>query len=404
MSERAALLEVKNLRTYFSVEGGTAKAVDGVDFTIRENEVFGLVGESGSGKSVTALSILRLIPNPPGRIEGGEIHFKGQDLTKISYKEMRKLRGNAISMIFQEPMTALNPVFTVGFQLRESIQHHQPGMSKQEANEKAAELLQIVGVPDGAKRLKSFPHQFSGGQRQRIMIAMALAMKPNLLIADEPTTALDVTIQSQILDLMLDLRKETGNTSILLITHDLAVVAETCERVAVMYGGKIQEVSDVKGLFAKPLHPYTRGLLKSLPRPDKAKQRRLETIPGIVPSVMNFPPGCKFWTRCPDVTDRCKTEEPELREIGDDRLCRCHLVEPGDHMTLAPAESEPAEPQDEAKPVAEAKTDDAAPAGDEPAAPTFKSRTGKTKRPEDLKAEAEDSKEADDAESKEGDK
>jgi oligopeptide/dipeptide ABC transporter ATP-binding protein len=327
---REALLEIKNLRTYFDVEGGVAKAVDGVDFTIYENEVFGLVGESGSGKSVTALSILRLIPNPPGRIEGGEIIFKGQDLTKLSFKEMRKLRGNSISMIFQEPMTALNPVFTVGFQLRESIQHHQKGMSKADATTRAAELLKTVGVPDGLSRLKSYPHQFSGGQRQRIMIAMALAMKPNLLIADEPTTALDVTIQSQILDLMLDLRKDTGNTSILLITHDLAVVAETCERVAVMYGGKIQEVADVDGLFAKPLHPYTRGLLKSLPRPDKLKQRRLETIPGIVPSVMNFPPGCKFWTRCPEVVERCKTEEPELREIGPGRLCRCHLVELGD--------------------------------------------------------------------------
>ena len=353
---REALLEVKGLKTYFKVEGGTAKAVDGVGFTIRENEVFGLVGESGSGKSVTALSILRLIPNPPGRIEAGEILFKGEDLTKLSFKEMRKLRGNAISMIFQEPMTALNPVFTVGFQLRESIQHHQPDMDKKAANTRAAELLKMVGIPDGLSRLKSYPHQFSGGQRQRIMIAMALAMKPNLLIADEPTTALDVTIQSQILDLMLDLRKDTGNTSILLITHDLAVVAETCERVAVMYGGKIQEISDVKPLFAKPLHPYTRGLLTSLPRPDKAKQRRLATIPGIGPSVMSFPPGCKFWTRCPEVIDRCKEEEPELREIGPGRQCRCHLVEPGDDQKVEAAEVEAAEVEAAESETAESET------------------------------------------------
>ncbi|RMG14829.1 MAG: ABC transporter ATP-binding protein [Planctomycetota bacterium] len=336
------LLEVRGLKTYFDVEGRTAKAVDGVSFHINENEVFGLVGESGSGKSVTALSILRLIPNPPGWIEAGEIIFRGKDLLPLPFAEMRRLRGNQISMIFQEPMTALNPVFTVGFQFREAIQHHRAGTSKAEANRMAGELLEMVGVPDGARRLKNYPHQFSGGQRQRIMIAMALALKPSLLIADEPTTALDVTIQSQILDLMLDLREETGHTAILLITHDLAVVAETCERVAVMYGGKIQEISSVEGLFERPLHPYTRGLLRSLPRPDRPRQRRLETIPGIVPSILDFPPGCKFWTRCPEVQERCKTEEPEMREVAPGRFCRCHLVEPGS-LDLAPGEEVDAE-------------------------------------------------------------
>jgi oligopeptide/dipeptide ABC transporter ATP-binding protein len=324
---RTKLLEVRNLRTFFDVEGQTAKAVDGVDFHIFENEVFGLVGESGCGKSVTALSVMRLIPNPPGWIEEGEIIFRGQDLLDLTYEEMRKIRGNDISMIFQEPMTALNPVFSIGFQLREAIRHHQE-MEKEEANKRAAEMLETVGIPDGARRLKNYPHQFSGGMRQRAMIAMALAMDPYLLIADEPTTALDVTIQAQILDLMLKLRETTGRSSILLITHDLAVVAETCERVAVMYGGKIQEVSEARPLFRDPLHPYTRGLLKSLPRPDREDKERLDTIEGIVPSILNFPKGCKYWTRCPEKEDRCEQEEPELRLVRPGRFCRCHLVEP----------------------------------------------------------------------------
>ncbi len=253
---RKTLLEVRGLRTYFDVEGRTAKAVDGVDFEIRENEVFGLVGESGCGKSVTALSILRLIPNPPGRIEAGEILFRGKDLLALPYAEMRKIRGRDISMIFQEPMTALNPVFTVGFQLREAIRHHEP-MPKAKATDRAAEMLDLVGIPDGRARLEVYPHQMSGGMRQRVMIAMALALQPALLIADEPTTALDVTIQAQVLELMLSVRKKTGDASILLITHNLAVVAETCERVAVMYGGKIQEIaSDARPLPppAAPLH------------------------------------------------------------------------------------------------------------------------------------------------------
>ncbi len=324
---RKKLLEVKDLRTYFDVEGQTAKAVDGVSFDIYENEVFGIVGESGSGKSVTSLSIMRLIPNPPGEIVGGSIKFRGKELLDLPFAEMRKIRGKDISMIFQEPMTALNPVFTIGFQLMEAIQHHSK-TEKEVARERAAKMLELVGIPDGLERLKNYPHEFSGGMRQRAMIAMALAMHPALLIADEPTTALDVTIQAQILELMLDVRKQTGDASILLITHDLAVVAETCDRVAVMYGGKVQEISEIGPLFAKPLHPYTRGLLLSLPRPDREKKRRLETIPGIVPSILNMPKGCKFAERCSERFDRCDQEEPELVEIEPGRSCRCHLVEP----------------------------------------------------------------------------
>ncbi len=327
MSDLKPLLEVRGLRTVFDIEGQTAKAVDGVDFTIYENEVFGLVGESGSGKSVTALSILRLIPNPPGNIAAGEIIFQGRDLLKLSYPEMRKIRGREISMIFQEPMTALNPVFTIGFQLREAITHHEK-MSKQAATALAADMLRKVGLPDAEQRLKTYPHQLSGGMRQRVMIAMALALKPKLLIADEPTTALDVTIQAQILELMMELRKEVG-AAILLITHDLAVVAETCKRVAVMYGGKIQEIAEARSLFKDAQHPYTRGLLKSLPRPDRERKERLEAIPGTVPSILTFPAGCKFWTRCGEKLKECETIEPELIEIGANRACRCHLVKPG---------------------------------------------------------------------------
>ena len=322
------LLEVRGLKTYFDIEGRTAKAVDGVDLTVYENEVFGLVGESGCGKSVTALSIMRLIPNPPGRIEEGRIVFRGRDLLKLSYEEMRSVRGREISMIFQEPMTALNPVFTIGWQLREAIVHHRPETKKKEADRMASELLEMVGIPDAERQLKSYPHQLSGGMRQRAMIAMALALKPKLLIADEPTTALDVTIQAQILELMLKLREESGEMAILLITHDLAVVAEMCRRVAVMYGGKIQEVGDVVDIFKRPLHPYTKGLLRSLPRPDRPRTERLSTIRGIVPSVLDFPSGCPFWTRCDEKTDRCEREEPLLREVEPGRLCRCHLVEP----------------------------------------------------------------------------
>jgi oligopeptide/dipeptide ABC transporter ATP-binding protein len=324
---RTKLLEVRDLRTWFDVEGRTAKAVDGVSFHIYANEVFGLVGESGSGKSVASLSIMRLIPNPPGRIESGEIRFRGQDLLQLSHAEMRKIRGNSISMIFQEPMTALNPVYTIGFQLREAIRHHQPDMTKQDVEARAIQMLELVGIPDAPRRMGNYPHEFSGGMRQRAMIAMALALEPALLIADEPTTALDVTIQAQIIELMLAVRKKTGDASILLITHDLAVIAETCDRVAVMYGGKIQEISPVKALFREPLHPYTQGLLASLPRPDRERKDRLTTIPGIVPSILNMPPGCKFAQRCPLRVAKCDEVEPELVEVAPGRHCRCHFVD-----------------------------------------------------------------------------
>ncbi len=322
------LLEVRGLRTYFDSEGKIAKAVDGVDFHLFEKEVFGLVGESGCGKSVTALSIMRLIPHPPGWIEGGQIVFRGRNLLELSYEAMRAIRGNEISMIFQEPMTALNPVFSVGFQLREAIRRHTPGMPKSVARTRAAELIDAVGIPDARRVVRDYPHQLSGGMRQRVMIAMALAMKPKLLIADEPTTALDVTIQAQILELLLDMRQRSGEMAILLITHDLAVVAETCARVAVMYGGKIQEVAAAGSLFAEPLHPYTKALLRSLPRPDCRRQDRLETIPGIVPSVLDFPSGCTFWTRCAEKIDVCERVEPPLVAVRPGRRCRCHLVKP----------------------------------------------------------------------------
>lgn len=321
------LLEVRDLHTSFSVEGQTARAVDGVDFDVYAGEVLGLVGESGCGKSVTSLSLLKLIPDPPGTIEKGTARFKGRDLLGMSYEEMRSIRGREIAMIFQEPMTALNPVFTIGFQMREAIQHH-TGASKEEATARSVEMLEKVGISDAKARLSSYPHQFSGGMRQRVMIAMALSLEPALLIADEPTTALDVTIQAQILDLMLEMKEQQEGASILLITHDLAVVAETCDRVVVMYGGKIQEVAPVRPLFKDPKHPYTQGLLRSLPRPElDQEQDELDTIPGMVPNIFDWPKGCRFCTRCPLVEDRCRTEEPQLREVGDGHQVRCHLVE-----------------------------------------------------------------------------
>lgn len=322
-AEKKKLLEVKGLKTAFHIEGRSARAVDGVDFHIYENEVLGLVGESGCGKSVTALSVLRLIPNPPGEITHGEINFRGKDLLKLPYSEMRKVRGKDISMIFQEPMTSLNPVFSIGWQLKEAIRFHQDFTEKQ-VEARAVEMLGLVGIPSAKSRLKDYPHQFSGGMRQRVMIAMALASNPALLIADEPTTALDVTIQAQILDLMLDVKKKTQDAAILLITHDMAVVAETCQRVAVMYGGKIQEVAEVKPLFDEPLHPYTRGLLRSLPGFKNAPGKRLPVVEGMVPDIFSFPKGCKFSSRCPEVMDICREEEPELEEVSTGRFVRCH--------------------------------------------------------------------------------
>ncbi|MBL4769959.1 MAG: ABC transporter ATP-binding protein [Planctomycetes bacterium] len=309
----------------FLVEKKEAHAVSGVSFDIMPNEMLGIVGESGSGKSVTALSIMRLIPDPPGKIAGGEIIFDGKDLLKLSYKEMRKIRGKDIAMIFQEPMTSLNPVFTIGRQVSESLIHHE-NMSKKDALDKAVEVLELVGISAARTRLKHYPHQFSGGMRQRVMIAMALICHPALLIADEPTTALDVTIQAQILDLMKDLQGKRKGASILLITHDMAVIAETCDRVIVMYGGMIQEIASVTDLFDNPSHPYTQGLLGSIPH-EEDKGKPLKAIPGMVPSIFEFPSGCRFNTRCAHVTDRCLTELPELQEIAPGHSVRCHLMD-----------------------------------------------------------------------------
>jgi oligopeptide/dipeptide ABC transporter ATP-binding protein len=322
------LLQIRDLKTYFATEAGKAKAVDGVSFDIYPGEVLGLVGESGSGKSVTALSILRLIPDPPGKIVGGSILYKGSDLLKLTWDQMRRdIRGNEISMIFQEPMTSLNPVFTIGMQIMEVLFEHEK-VSKKEAFDRSVEMLELVGIPDPASRMNDYPHQFSGGMRQRVMIAMALACNPSLLIADEPTTALDVTIQAQILELMLKIKDARKDAAILLITHNLAVVAETCHRVMVMYGGKLQEVAPVRDLFKNPLHPYTRGLLASLPTVDGDKHSRLRTIPGNVPSILELPPACKFVTRCPERFEPCDKVEPELIENPKGHWVRCHLVNP----------------------------------------------------------------------------
>ena len=319
-----SLLEIRGLRTYFYTEAGVAKAVDGVDLDVRHGEVLGLVGESGSGKSVTALSILRLIPDPPGRIVAGEILYKGRDLLKQPREEVRRIRGNDISMVFQEPMTSLNPVFTIGMQVTEVILAHER-VSRQEAHARAVNILTEVGIPDAASRMKQYPHHFSGGMRQRVVIAMALVLNPSLLIADEPTTALDVTIQAQILELMLQMKERRPGAAILLITHNLAVVAETCNRVAVMYGGKIQEVAPVRELFKNPLHPYTQGLMGSMPRVDGARADRLTVIPGSVPDIHQLPVGCKFVTRCPHRFEPCQDIEPPLIEMGPGHLVRCHL-------------------------------------------------------------------------------
>ena len=320
------LLSVKNLKTYFKTEAGIAKAVDGVDFDVYPGEVLGIVGESGSGKSVTSLSIMQLIPNPPGDIVEGDIIFEGQNLLdsyrKRDYNAIRKIRGNKISMIFQEPMTSLNPVFTIGDQVAESLMLHQ-NMPKSYALKAAADMLDLVGIPSPIERLKDYPHQFSGGMRQRVMIAMALACNPSLLIADEPTTALDVTIQAQILELMLDVKAKTANAAIMLITHDMAVIAETCQRVVVMYCGKVQEIADIKTIFNSPQHPYTQGLLASLPKPGQ-KVRRLSTIEGMVPSLFALPKGCSFCTRCKKKTKECDEVPPEMVEVEPGHFVRCH--------------------------------------------------------------------------------
>ncbi|MDA2933120.1 ABC transporter ATP-binding protein [Acidobacteria bacterium AH-259-D05] len=320
------LLQIRGLKTHFNTEAGVAKAVDGVDLDIYRGEVLGLVGESGSGKTVTALSILRLLPNPPGEIVAGSILYKERDLLELSWEEIRRIRGKEISMIFQEPMTSLNPVFTIGMQLSEMVCEHEM-CSRKEAFERSVEMLKLVGIAEPELRMSDYPHQFSGGMRQRVMIAMALTCNPSLLIADEPTTALDVTVQAQILDLMVGLKEQRKEAAILLITHNLAVVAETCDRVAVMYGGRMQEIAPVKELFTNPQHPYTRGLLASLPSVDEARSERLRTIPGNVPDIHELPVGCKFATRCQEKLEHCYQIEPQLLEIAPDHWVRCHLME-----------------------------------------------------------------------------
>jgi len=316
------LLEIKNLRTYFHVRGYTAKALDNVSLTIKSGQTLGLVGESGCGKSVTAHSIMRLIPEPPGKIEGGEIFFEGRDLLKVTEGQMRKIRGNRISMIFQEPMTSLNPVFPVGDQVAEVIRLHQ-GLSRRETRERVRETFQLVGIPAPESRLDDYPHQMSGGMRQRVMIAMALACNPKLMIADEPTTALDVTIQAQILDLMNKLKYETG-AAILFITHDLGVIAEMAQNVAVMYAGKVMEYTDVKTIFVDPQNPYTVGLLQSIPVLGReSDDNRLKTISGVVPSLLNLPFGCLYSDRCSDVFDDCHKVEPDMYQVASNHFVRC---------------------------------------------------------------------------------
>jgi len=315
------LLEVKNLQTQFRVKGGLVNAVDGVDFEVDKGEVLAIVGESGSGKSVTSLSILSLIPNPPGKIIGGEILFKGEDLLKKSNKEMQDIRGNKISMIFQEPMTSLNPVVTIGKQIAETIIRHRK-LKKRDAIAEAVKMLELVGIPTPKKRINDYPHQLSGGMRQRVMIAMALSCNPELLIADEPTTALDVTIQAQILELIVNL-KDKLSTAVLLITHDLGVVAETADRVVVMYCGKIVEKATSLNLFEAPLHPYTEGLLLSIPKVDE-KVEQLFMIPGMVPNPLNMPKGCSFSDRCSKCMDICREKEPEIVKY-EGREVRCFL-------------------------------------------------------------------------------
>ncbi|MBT23830.1 MAG: peptide ABC transporter ATP-binding protein [Gammaproteobacteria bacterium] len=316
------LFEIKNLKTFFHTEAGTVKAVNDVSFDIYKGEVLGIVGESGSGKSVTSLSINRLIPNPPGEIVSGKIIYDGKNLLDLTYEEMREYRGRHISMIFQEPMTSLNPVLRVGVQMNEVLAEHD-GLSEEEATKKSIRMLDAVGIPEPERRINDYPHQFSGGMRQRIMIAMALQCNPSLLIADEPTTALDVTIQAQILDLMMELKDSRNDAAILLITHDLAVIAETCDRVIVMYGGVIQEIATIDELFKNPLHPYTKALMESIPKIHK-KSKRLKALKGMVPSILELGDGCKLCSRFEPEECACggTKVEPELTEVEKGHFAR----------------------------------------------------------------------------------
>ena len=317
----ATLLEVKDLQTHFFTYDGVVKAVDGVSYELEEGETLGLVGESGCGKSVSALSVMRLIPDPPGKIVNGEILFEGEDILNVGMDDMRTIRGAKISMVFQEPMTSLNPVLTVQRQLTETLQLHK-GFSMEEARRESVDLLFKVGIPDPETRIKQYPHQFSGGMRQRVMIAMALSCNPRLIIADEPTTALDVTIQAQILELMKSLTAETG-VALIVITHNLGVVARYADRVNIMYAGKIIERGSAAEIYSNPRHPYTVGLLKSVPRLDQPRRAKLEPIEGQPPDLVNLPPGCAFRTRCRWAVDKCATDRPELMEAGEAHWSAC---------------------------------------------------------------------------------
>jgi len=319
------LLRIKNLKTFFHTDEGTSRAVDGMDLTVESGRTLGVIGESGSGKSVTALSVLRLVPSPPGNIIGGEIIFNGEDLLKKTSGQMRRIRGNEISMIFQEPMTSLNPVYTIGNQIMESIILHQK-LNKVDARRKAIEMLGLVGISSPNTRIDEYPHQLSGGMRQRAMIAMALSCRPKLLIADEPTTALDVTIQAQILRLIREL-KEQINMAVMIITHDLGVVAQVSDDVAVVYAGKGVEYTDVRTIFAKPAHPYTQALYDSIPRMTDSGKRKLEVIQGTVPNPLNFPGGCRFHPRCKYAIEICRVEEPNLVWIGHEHMVRCFMYD-----------------------------------------------------------------------------
>jgi peptide/nickel transport system ATP-binding protein len=323
MGER--LLEVKGLKTYFYTDEGVVRAVDGVDLHIDKGETLGIVGESGCGKTVTALSIMKLIAMPPGRIVEGQILYQGKDLVTLPPAQMRKVRGKEISMVFQEPMTSLNPVFTIGEQIAEAIRLHE-GLGRRDAMDKTVEMLKLVHMANPERRVKEYPHQLSGGMRQRVMIAMALSCNPKLLIADEPTTALDVTIQAQILDLLNELKAKLG-MAVMLITHDMGVIAETAQRVVVMYAAKVVEEAPVKELFKEPLHPYTQGLLRSIPRIDLAatQKQRLEAIPGVVPSLIDVPPGCRFAPRCQFVKPMYTEKEPPLKEVKPGHKVACWL-------------------------------------------------------------------------------
>ncbi|MEJ2284510.1 MAG: ABC transporter ATP-binding protein [Desulfobacterales bacterium] len=318
------ILEVKNLVTAFDTEGGRIRAVDDVSFKLQKQQTLGIVGESGCGKSVTALSIMRLLPKPAGIIESGQILFNGFDLARLPADKMHEIRGKRISMVFQEPMTSLNPVHRIGKQLGEVYRLHFAAMREDEIRQQSLDLLQKVGIPEPEQRLEEYPHQISGGMRQRVMIALALACEPDILIADEPTTALDVTIQAQILDLMQNLQRETG-MAVIFITHDLGVIAETCEDVVVMYAGKVAESACAAALFKNPKHPYTQGLLDSIPRLETARKTKLNIIEGIVPSLYEIPSGCRFRNRCPYTMDVCSGDPPPMIAVGTDHLAACYL-------------------------------------------------------------------------------